>query len=389
MKRFYFRIFLLFLILVSVVKDLFKKTFGIRQLVTDKVIICQSLLLGDSLMLDPLLARVRREHSNSQIYLMVSEAGLDLFRCNPYGVRCIVFNPRKLSSLFSLWRLRGFDVAYIPAENRLTLLAKALQAIEIVGYEGDRPNYKNYLLTKIIKFPLAPVSLPDLFQGLACAENSQLSSDATSLSLVDITSPWLIPKNKNPIEKDINNYVVMHVGASSRLKYWQPEKWFELASYFDSLGYQVVWTAGATERELVAEIDPAHRFTNLAGTCTLLEMAALIADASLLVSPDTGIAHLGKLLRIPTVTLFGPGSELLCGVGRSWQNRPYVGVIKDIACRNQQKLFRRDIGWVRRCGRSVGDAGKDNGQCNLGDCMIAITTNEVISACHYLIKEHA
>jgi prenyltransferase beta subunit len=89
------------------------------------------------------------------------------------------------------------------------------------------------------------------------------------------------------------------------------------------------------------------------------------------------------------VTLFGPGSELLCGVGQSWQNRPYIGVIKEITCRNQKKLFRREIDWVKRCGRLVGSFGKENGQCDAADCMIAITTEEVISACDRLIKQHA
>lgn len=340
-------------------------------------------------MLDPLLATVRYEHPKSKIYLMVSEVSLDLFQCNPYDIECVVYNPRKLSTLFSLRSLRGFDVAYIPAENRLSLLAKVLEATDIIGYEGDLPNYKNYFLTKAIKFPLTPRSLPDLFRGLVDLRGGQEHLDSSLINFSDITSSWSIPQEKNPLAKNIENYVVLHVGASSRLKYWEPEKWFELASYLDSLGYQVVWTAGVSEKNLVTEIDTGNEFINLAGSCTLVEMAALIDGAKLLVSPDTGIAHLSKLLKTPTVTLFGPGSELLCGVGQSWENRPYIGVIKDITCRNQKKLFRRNITWVKRCGRSIGDAGKDIGQCNKADCMIAITTDEVIGACNRLIKEYA
>lgn len=389
MKRLYFRIFLFIFILVSITKDFFHKIFAGKKPSFDKVIICQSLLLGDSLMLDPLLARVKREYSKSQIYLMVSEASLDLFQCNPYGIQCIVYNPRKLSSLFKLWRLRGFDIAYIPAENRLSLLAKALQTTQIIGYEGDHPNYKNHFLTTAIKFPSMPQALPDLFQGLVKVNKNQLPEDSLSSDLKDITTSWHIPKDKNPLKNNTQKYVVMHVGASSRLKYWQPTKWFKLASYFDSLGYQVVWTAGFGEKKLVKEIDPSDQFINMAGCCTLLEMTALIADATLLISPDTGIAHLGKLLRIPTVTLFGPGSEFLCGVGQSWQNRPYIGVVKEIPCRNQKKLFRREINWVQRCGRLAGTSGKETGQCDAADCMIAITTEEVISACDRLIKQHA
>ena len=75
---------------------------------------------------------------------------------------------------------------------------------------------------------------------------------------------------------------------------------------------------------------------------------------ALLVAPDTGIAHLGRIVGVPTVALFGPGSALICGAGEFWRDAPYRAVTVDpFPCRDQRVLFKRDIAWVRRCGRSV------------------------------------
>jgi len=78
-----------------------------------------------------------------------------------------------------------------------------------------------------------------------------------------------------------------------------------------------------------------------------------------LVAPDTGVAHLGRVVGVPTVALFGPGSALLCGAGEFWRDAPYRAVTVDpFPCRDQRTLFKREIGWVRRCQRSVAECPK-------------------------------
>jgi ADP-heptose:LPS heptosyltransferase len=50
----------------------------------------------------------------------------------------------------------------------------------------------------------------------------------------------------------------------------------------------------------------ATRALNLAGLTTLGGLAAIIARADLLISNDTGPAHLADALKTPSVTIFGP-----------------------------------------------------------------------------------
>ena len=74
-------------------------------------------------------------------------------------------------------------------------------------------------------------------------------------------------------------------------------------------GHRVVVTGSAGERRIAAEVArlaglPARAV--LAGRTGLRELAALVAHARLLISGDTGIAHLAVAHAVPTVTLFGP-----------------------------------------------------------------------------------
>ena len=81
----------------------------------------------------------------------------------------------------------------------------------------------------------------------------------------------------------------------------------------------------------------------------MAQLWRLLAGAALLVAPDTGIAHLGRVVSVPTVALFGPGSALISGAGLFWRDAPFRAVTVDpFACRDQRVLFKREIAWVRR-----------------------------------------
>jgi hypothetical protein len=115
-----------------------------------------------------------------------------------------------------------------------------------------------------------------------------------------------------------------------------------------------------------------HR--SYAGALTLPQLWHLLANAALLVAPDTGVAHLGRVVSVPTVALFGPGSALVSGAGDFWRNAPFRAVTVDpFPCRDQRMLFKREIAWVRRCGRSVAECARPR-------CMEAIDLGEACAA---------
>ena len=103
--------------------------------------------------------------------------------------------------------------------------------------------------------------------------------------------------------------VVVHVGAAYGSRSWPAERFAAVARTLAADGRAVVLTGSVAEREratAVAAEAGLPRSANLAGRTDLATLAALVADAALLVSVDTGAAHLASAYGTPSVVLFGP-----------------------------------------------------------------------------------
>jgi ADP-heptose:LPS heptosyltransferase len=103
--------------------------------------------------------------------------------------------------------------------------------------------------------------------------------------------------------------VVVHVGAGYGSRSWPADRFAAVARALDRRGHRVVLTGSDAERErasAVAELAGLPDEANLAGRTDLATLAALVAHAALLVSVDTGAAHLATAYGTPSVVLFGP-----------------------------------------------------------------------------------
>ena len=334
-----------------------------------RILVAHNLLLGDTLMLTPLVAKLRRKHPDAEIALLAAPAFVPIYAEHPYGVTALPFATADTGSARTLVAAGGeWDLAIIPADNRFSWIAAAVGAKHIVAHAGDYPFTKNVFVDEMRPYPNAPAAWGDI-----------------AADLVDGPEPaafargdWPEPQAKS-FAAPTAPYAVLHVGASTPLKQWSPQRWMEVAQALAARGMQPVWSAGRGEEQIVARCDPGGRFASYAGRLDLAQMWHLLAGAQLLVAPDTGIAHLGRVTFTPTVTLFGPGSAVICGPGRFWRDTPTRAVtIADFPCRDQDVLFRRTIAWVRHCARSTSE-------CDDPRCMHAIEVPAVVAAIDELI----
>ncbi|MCX8455184.1 glycosyltransferase family 9 protein [Paenarthrobacter ureafaciens] len=106
---------------------------------------------------------------------------------------------------------------------------------------------------------------------------------------------------------------VIHVGAAYGSRLWPVERFAEVAVELTKAGHDIVFTGGTSERERAEETAALAKRQGanldagvLAGRQGLAEFAATIAEARLIVSADTGAAHLASAYERPSVVLFGP-----------------------------------------------------------------------------------
>ncbi|MEO8849628.1 MAG: glycosyltransferase family 9 protein [Casimicrobiaceae bacterium] len=332
-----------------------------------RILVAHHLLLGDTLMLTPLLAKLRERHPAADIVMTVAQSALPLYATRPYGVRAIGWTPRELPP--ALFSEAPFDVAYVPGDNRYAWLAGAMRARWIVAFAGEPSWRRNFAVDHEVPYRATPAAWGDM-----CADLVQGPAPAPYAM-----AQWPAPPHAS-FDLPRAPYAVLHVGASSPLKLWAPERVAKIARWLEARGIAPVWSAGAGEQGIVRAIDPSSRYRSFAGALDLAQMWALLAGAQLLLAPDTGIAHLGRIVGTPTVALFGPGSAILCGAGDFWRDSRYRAVTVDpFVCRDQRVLFRREIAWVRRCGRSTA-------QCAHPACMDAIAPAAVVAAIDAVLR---
>jgi predicted lipopolysaccharide heptosyltransferase III len=108
-----------------------------------------------------------------------------------------------------------------------------------------------------------------------------------------------------------NNFVLLHPGSARAEKFWEPNRWARVIEHCaEQFQLRCVLTSSSTpiEQAHVAAIKSQTRapYVDLSGQLTLLELAAVIAKARLLVTVDSAPVHLAAAMRTSQVALFGP-----------------------------------------------------------------------------------
>jgi ADP-heptose:LPS heptosyltransferase len=328
-----------------------------------RILVAHNLLAGDTLMLTALVAKLRERYPDADIAMTVRPAVLPLYSQSPYGLRALAYDPRRGDTLRALLEEPGFDLALVPGDNRHSWLAAALGARWIVAFGGDRPRYKSWPVDETRRYRQTPAAWGDMAADLADGPAPRAYSPAD----------WPAPACA-AFDAPRGRYAVLHVETSNPLRHWEEAKWLELAVQLAARGLSPVWSSGPQGETLLRGIDPEGRFPALGHRLDLAQLWHLVADAALLVCPDTSVMHLGRLAGTPTVALFGPSSSILFGPGEFFRDMPGRSLtVADFHCRDQRVLFKREIEWVRRCARTPAE-------CPAPRCMQAIGFDPVLEA---------
>lgn len=116
-----------------------------------------------------------------------------------------------------------------------------------------------------------------------------------------------------PVDRDLDHSrlpgsrcVLLHPGAGALWKRWPLTGFMALADKLRGRGYTVKWTCGEADADIRNALQSGAHAEQLLPALELRNLAALMPRFSLVVSGDTGIAHLAALCGTQTLTLFGP-----------------------------------------------------------------------------------
>lgn len=106
-------------------------------------------------------------------------------------------------------------------------------------------------------------------------------------------------------------YVCLHPGASRPANRWPPERFAAVGDRLVSAGHRVVLTGSPAEGPVTAAVASAMTapVVDLAGRTSVVTLAAVLAGARLVVSNDTGAAHVAAAVQAPGVVVFHAGGD--------------------------------------------------------------------------------
>ena len=159
-------------------------------------------------------------------------------------------------------------------------------------------------------------------------------------------------------------WLVLHPGASAPARRYPQRHWKTLIQELsERIGCPLVLTGSAHEMALIDGIGvpPGARVLSLAGQLGIGELGALLAQASLVVSNNTGPAHIAAAVGTPVVDL-----HALTNLQHTPWRVPSRVLNHDVDCRN--------------CQRSICPEGHH-------DCMEKLAPGEVADAVCSLLKQ--
>lgn len=273
--------------------------------------------VGDTILSLPALANLRKALPQGRITLLVKPWVSDLFEGSPLLDEVIVYEEKgrhkglagRLRLAFEL-RKRRFDTAILFQNAFEAALLVFLAGIpHRIGYTTDG---RGPLLTIGVKpeEKLLRGHQRDYYLGLLQAVGLDRGERDPFLPVTDGQQVEVREVLQAAGIREGQRLIGMNPGSTyGGAKRWSLERYARLADVLESkLGAKVVLLGSPQDMAIAARIEALARSRpiNLAGRIPLKLLPALLKGCQVLVSNDTGAAHMAAAVGTPVVAIFGP-----------------------------------------------------------------------------------
>ncbi len=263
--------------------------------------------IGDSVMVQPLLALLRQQSPRMRLDVLCSSALAPVFRCMA-EVGDVIDGPPDSRTLWATrWRLgralrpRRYHAAYVLPESRISALVPWFAGIrERVGYRGQS---RALLLNRIHEAPRANgPKTAERFAALAFEPRAPRPGSVPDPHLTRRTQRERIVRAKFDIGREAPPIVLCTATRGGESHRWPARHFASLISMLaaETPESDLLLLGPAEERAAATEIAAlsGQAARNLCGETSLDEAIAIVAQAAGVVTVDTGLMHV--------VALFGP-----------------------------------------------------------------------------------
>lgn len=304
----------------------------------ENIVIRMPHLLGDCVMATPIISDLKKAYPEARITVMVVDKLGSLFRHDSEVDEIIEFSRYKGSAkrqekrrLISILQSKQFDLGVLLVDSFSSAYLFWKAGIDMrIGFskDGRRP-----LLTQ-------PVPLPPNWQSYHFVDRYKMLLKSIGIKR-SRTLPRVViaDKETKQAKETFASFGIEEktpiVGfdlftSVDDAKFWSMESYTKLASFLDDEKVRIACFGDSSSRLHVNAIcdTVGDHVINLAKDYSVQQVGAFVQHCDVIVSGDTGLAHIAAAVGTPVVALFGPTSELL--------SSPYTNlttiVNKHVAC---------------------------------------------------------
>jgi len=314
-----------------------------------RILITRTDRIGDVILSLPTIKATREAFPDAYIAMMVSPRISELVCANPSLNEVIIYDKKKQKGIFKLLsfvkelKKKRFDIALILHSTvRVNLLCFLAGIPKRIGYERGK---MDFLLTdgledikRMGEKHEAEYSL-DILRYLGVAAKLALSKvEGLALPVLSIKKEDEERINKLLKARGLNEgerFVILHPCASCISKMWPYENFAKVGdSIIQDFGMRVIINLhpdqvgmGEKVRSLMKN-EPIF----LCDKTTLGELSALFKKASLVISNDSGPAHIASLVATAVISIFGRNQKGLSPVRWKPLGDKSIALHKDVGC---------------------------------------------------------
>lgn len=224
------------------------------------------------------------------------------------GVEVIIFDKKAgLKGYQAVWRQlkdREFDaLLHMQYALRASVVTLGVKARYTLGFAANRSQDFQTLFTNV-KVPSPPsLHVADGLLAFAYQLGVAPAEPTWSLTYPETDKVWANAQ----LQKDTPHLLIVP-GASKAYKNWHAQGYVDVINHARQKGWQVI-LAGSPAK---VEVDLAESIQsllsepclNLVGKSSIMQMLALIDHVEMVISPDTGPAHIASAMNTPVIGLY-------------------------------------------------------------------------------------
>ncbi len=280
--------------------------------------------VGDSVMTVPALRALRRVLPQAHITLAIRPGAKGIFSEADFIDDVLVYNRKNAFSVIPQvreWRRRNFDLALLFQNAFEAALIPFLAGVPVrLGYATES---RQALLTHPLELPDWRSSRHEVFYYLYLVTAlEQMLFGSSSICEAEPDASIQISETRRAEANELLRTYGIRAGQpvvaicpgsiNSRAKRWPAEAYAALADRLIESQRQVVLIGSQGEAEVSQDVmgRMQHEPVVLTGKTSLDQVTAVLATVDLIVTNDTGPAHIGAALGRPTIVIFGPTNPL-------------------------------------------------------------------------------